>query len=162
MGIQSMCSHLPFVSSIYFGLFTDTYIHQKALEALWRASFPGTELLGLVSDQWKEMGWQGKDPSTDFRSFIPSSFQHSLKKKTFAVQQTIRLIYIFGMCKHMFCWTYRGGGFISLENLLYFSRNYPVSTNYLTQLPFIFIYLTQLNISVMLDCASDIALIAIH
>ncbi|AQK45262.1 ELMO/CED-12 family protein [Zea mays] len=61
--------------------------HQKALEALWRSSFPGTELLGLVSDQWKEMGWQGKDPSTDFR----------------------------------------GGGFISLENLLYFSRNYPKS-----------------------------------
>ncbi|TVU15008.1 hypothetical protein EJB05_38506 [Eragrostis curvula] len=61
--------------------------HKEALKALWRASFPGTELLGLVSDQWKEMGWQGKDPSTDFR----------------------------------------GGGFISLENLLYFSRNYPKS-----------------------------------
>ncbi|KAG2573731.1 ELMO domain-containing protein A-like isoform X2 [Panicum virgatum] len=61
--------------------------HQKALKALWRASFPGTELLGLVSDQWKEMGWQGKDPSTDFR----------------------------------------GGGFISLENLLYFSKNFPKS-----------------------------------
>ncbi|OEL21316.1 ELMO domain-containing protein A [Dichanthelium oligosanthes] len=61
--------------------------HQKALKALWRTSFPGTELEGLVSDQWKEMGWQGKDPSTDFR----------------------------------------GGGFISLENLLYFSRSYPKS-----------------------------------
>lgn len=61
--------------------------HQKALVALWHASFPGTELLGLVSDQWKEMGWQGKDPSTDFR----------------------------------------GGGFISLENLLYFSKKYPKS-----------------------------------
>ncbi|XP_025824090.1 ELMO domain-containing protein A-like isoform X2 [Panicum hallii] len=61
--------------------------HQKALKALWRASFPGTELLGLVSDQWKDMGWQGKDPSTDFR----------------------------------------GGGYISLENLLYFSKNFPKS-----------------------------------
>ncbi|VAH34894.1 unnamed protein product [Triticum turgidum subsp. durum] len=61
--------------------------HQEALKALWHASFPGTELLGLVSDQWKEMGWQGKDPSTDFR----------------------------------------GGGFISLENLLYFAKNYPKS-----------------------------------
>ncbi|WZZ40609.1 hypothetical protein YC2023_036868 [Brassica napus] len=37
--------------------------------------------------QWKEMGWQGKDPSTDFR----------------------------------------GGGFISLENLLYFARNFQKS-----------------------------------
>nr|CAD1844930.1 unnamed protein product [Ananas comosus var. bracteatus] len=47
----------------------------------------GVELLGLISEQWKEMGWQGKDPSTDFR----------------------------------------GGGFISLENLLFFARNYPKS-----------------------------------
>ncbi|KAK3040843.1 hypothetical protein RJ639_029187 [Escallonia herrerae] len=41
--------------------------HQEALKALWSATFPGQELHGLVSDQWKEMGWQGKDPSTDFR-----------------------------------------------------------------------------------------------
>lgn len=40
---------------------------QEALRALWSATFPGTELKGLVSDQWKEMGWQGRDPSTDFR-----------------------------------------------------------------------------------------------
>lgn len=61
--------------------------HQEELKALWFASFPGTELRGLISEQWKEMGWQGKDPSTDFR----------------------------------------GGGFISLENLLFFARNYPKS-----------------------------------
>ncbi|KAG9454436.1 hypothetical protein H6P81_007340 [Aristolochia fimbriata] len=59
--------------------------HQDALRALWCAAFPGQELHGLISEQWKEMGWQGKDPSTDFR----------------------------------------GGGFISLENLLYFAKNYP-------------------------------------
>ncbi|KAI8545502.1 hypothetical protein RHMOL_Rhmol07G0044800 [Rhododendron molle] len=59
--------------------------HQEALRALWDAAFPGEELCGLVSEQWKAMGWQGKDPSTDFR----------------------------------------GGGFISLENLLYFGRNFP-------------------------------------
>nr|DAD47656.1 TPA_asm: hypothetical protein HUJ06_017593 [Nelumbo nucifera] len=61
--------------------------HQEALRSLWNASFPGEELCGLISEQWKEMGWQGKDPSTDFR----------------------------------------GGGFISLENLLFFARNYPKS-----------------------------------
>ncbi|CAA0820347.1 ELMO/CED-12 family protein [Striga hermonthica] len=61
--------------------------HQEALRALWSAAFPGEELRGLISEQWKEMGWQGKDPSTDFR----------------------------------------GGGFISLENLLYFARNFPKS-----------------------------------
>ncbi|KAF5744266.1 ELMO/CED-12 family protein isoform 1 [Tripterygium wilfordii] len=61
--------------------------HQEALKALWNAAFPEEELCGLISEQWKEMGWQGKDPSTDFR----------------------------------------GGGFISLENLLYFARNVPKS-----------------------------------
>ncbi|XP_078162554.1 ELMO/CED-12 family protein [Carex rostrata] len=61
--------------------------HQDSLKSLWYASFPSTELLGLISDQWKEMGWQGKDPSTDFR----------------------------------------GGGYISLENLLFFAKNYPKS-----------------------------------
>ncbi|MED6110455.1 hypothetical protein PIB30_043057 [Stylosanthes scabra] len=61
--------------------------HQEALRALWHASFPGKELNGLISDQWKEMGWQGRDPSTDFR----------------------------------------GAGFISLENLLFFAKTFPTS-----------------------------------
>ncbi|KAH9733472.1 ELMO domain-containing protein [Citrus sinensis] len=60
--------------------------HREALRALWNAAFPDEELRDLISEQWKEMGWQGKDPSTDFR----------------------------------------GGGFISLENLLYLARNFPV------------------------------------
>ncbi|CAL9081292.1 unnamed protein product [Musa textilis] len=61
--------------------------HQEALWGLWYAAYPGIKLHDLISEQWKEMGWQGKDPSTDFR----------------------------------------GGGFISLENLLFFARNYPKS-----------------------------------
>ncbi|KAH9788700.1 ELMO domain-containing protein [Citrus sinensis] len=61
--------------------------HREALRALWNAAFPDEELRDLISEQWKEMGWQGKDPSTDFR----------------------------------------GGGFISLENLLYLARNFPKS-----------------------------------
>lgn len=61
--------------------------HQEALRELWAKAFPGRHLLGLVSEQWKEMGWQGKDPSTDFR----------------------------------------GGGLISLENLIFFAKEYPTS-----------------------------------
>uniref|UniRef100_A0A7N0TIN7 ELMO domain-containing protein n=1 Tax=Kalanchoe fedtschenkoi TaxID=63787 RepID=A0A7N0TIN7_KALFE len=61
--------------------------HQEALKALWKMSFPEEELHDLISEQWKEMGWQGKDPSTDFR----------------------------------------GGGFISLENLVFFARRFPKS-----------------------------------
>ncbi|GMH21635.1 hypothetical protein Nepgr_023477 [Nepenthes gracilis] len=62
-------------------------LHQEALLALWNAAFPDEKLCGLISEQWKEMGWQGKDPSTDFR----------------------------------------GGGLISLENLLFLARKFPKS-----------------------------------
>uniref|UniRef100_A0A1D1YY16 ELMO domain-containing protein A n=1 Tax=Anthurium amnicola TaxID=1678845 RepID=A0A1D1YY16_9ARAE len=61
--------------------------HQDALKELWKLAYPDRELPPLKSELWKEMGWQGSDPSTDFR----------------------------------------GGGFISLENLIYFARNYPDS-----------------------------------
>uniref|UniRef100_A0A5B7AHH0 Putative ELMO domain-containing protein A isoform X2 n=1 Tax=Davidia involucrata TaxID=16924 RepID=A0A5B7AHH0_DAVIN len=61
--------------------------HQESLKALWRAAFPDVALKGLVSEQWKDMGWQGPNPSTDFR----------------------------------------GCGFVSLENLLFFATNYPAS-----------------------------------
>ncbi|XP_022140277.1 ELMO domain-containing protein A isoform X2 [Momordica charantia] len=62
-------------------------VHQEALRTLWNAAFPDVELKGMISEQWKEMGWQGPNPSTDFR----------------------------------------GCGFISLENLLFFSRTFPAS-----------------------------------
>ncbi|KAI3824707.1 hypothetical protein L1987_06176 [Smallanthus sonchifolius] len=42
--------------------------HQKALEELWNLAYPNVTLTGLISEQWKEMGWQGVNPSTDFRS----------------------------------------------------------------------------------------------
>nr|XP_043609533.1 ELMO domain-containing protein A [Erigeron canadensis] len=59
--------------------------HQDALRELWRSAYPNRELPGLKSELWKEMGWQGNDPSTDFR----------------------------------------GGGFISLQNLIFFAHTYP-------------------------------------
>ncbi|KAL8156933.1 hypothetical protein AgCh_001874 [Apium graveolens] len=67
---------------VYFD--TSRSEHRETLRALWYATFPGRELHNLVSDQWKEMGWQGRDPSTDFR----------------------------------------GAGFISLENLLFFAKTF--------------------------------------
>ncbi|CBI29161.3 unnamed protein product, partial [Vitis vinifera] len=59
---------------------------QDALRELWILAYPGRELPSLKSELWKEMGWQGTDPSIDFR----------------------------------------GGGFISLENLIFFAKKYPV------------------------------------
>lgn len=61
--------------------------HQDALKQLWGLAYPHRELPPLKSELWKDMGWQGPDPSTDFRS----------------------------------------GGFISLENLIFFAENYPES-----------------------------------
>ncbi|XP_068658723.1 uncharacterized protein [Aristolochia californica] len=61
--------------------------HQDALRHLWRLAYPDRELPSLKSELWKEMGWQGPDPSTDFR----------------------------------------GGGFISLENLIFFAKKHPES-----------------------------------
>ncbi|XP_020594078.1 ELMO domain-containing protein A-like [Phalaenopsis equestris] len=61
--------------------------HQDALKQLWKLAYPQRELPPLKSEKWKEMGWQGADPSTDFRS----------------------------------------GGFLSLENLIFFAKHYPDS-----------------------------------
>ncbi|XP_047943737.1 ELMO domain-containing protein C-like isoform X2 [Salvia hispanica] len=60
---------------------------QDALGLLWRLAYPDRTLPALKSEVWKDMGWQGSDPSTDFR----------------------------------------GGGFISLENLIFFAKTYPES-----------------------------------
>ncbi|KAL3629802.1 hypothetical protein CASFOL_027024 [Castilleja foliolosa] len=59
--------------------------HQDALRQLWRLAYPDRQLPSLKSEVWKDMGWQGSDPSTDFR----------------------------------------GGGFISLQNLIFFAKTYP-------------------------------------
>jgi hypothetical protein len=40
---------------------------QDALKQLWRLAYPDRELPSLKSELWKDMGWQGSDPSTDFR-----------------------------------------------------------------------------------------------
>ena len=41
--------------------------HEELLMRLWRAVFPDETLQSRVSEQWKQMGFQGTDPATDFR-----------------------------------------------------------------------------------------------
>jgi len=41
--------------------------HEAALRQLWSHAFPALPCTSLKSPQWKEMGWQGEDPSTDIR-----------------------------------------------------------------------------------------------
>lgn len=62
--------HLQFVifSAISINRFSLIHFYlQESLRALWHAAYPDIPLKGLISDQWKEMGWQGPNPSTDFR-----------------------------------------------------------------------------------------------
>ncbi|KAK3276040.1 hypothetical protein CYMTET_15869 [Cymbomonas tetramitiformis] len=42
--------------------------HQMELRRLWRAAYGDRELPALKTPLWKEMGWQGEDPGTDFRA----------------------------------------------------------------------------------------------
>lgn len=90
---------------------------QEALLELWNASFPEEELFGVISEQWKEMGWQGKDPSTDFRCNIVWLFFY-IFESFFILCSSLKLM-------RADCFD-RGGGFISLENLLFFAKNFPV------------------------------------
>ncbi|ONK64520.1 uncharacterized protein A4U43_C07F26950 [Asparagus officinalis] len=60
---------------------------KDALKQLWRLAFPHRELPPLKSELWKEMGWQGPDPSTDFSILelhlflLQQSFQRLLHKQ---------------------------------------------------------------------------------
>ncbi|XP_057984399.1 uncharacterized protein LOC110668212 isoform X2 [Hevea brasiliensis] len=59
--------------------------HQEALRSLWNAAFPDVALAGLISEQWKEMGWQGPNPSTDFRLLFKQGGKRATWEYPFAV-----------------------------------------------------------------------------
>lgn len=59
--------------------------HTDALRKLWRLALGGEAPKDLKSERWKEMGWQGTSPETDFRA----------------------------------------GGYMSLENLVWFAEKEP-------------------------------------
>ncbi|KXZ44016.1 hypothetical protein GPECTOR_75g740 [Gonium pectorale] len=41
--------------------------HQDSLRRLWSLAFPEEPCTALKCARWKDMGWQGEDPGTDFR-----------------------------------------------------------------------------------------------
>lgn len=46
----------------------ENLVHHELLKHLWRMSFPDFEFpIEGKSEKWKEIGFQGKDPGTDFR-----------------------------------------------------------------------------------------------
>ncbi|KAE8075897.1 hypothetical protein FH972_014579 [Carpinus fangiana] len=74
---------------------------QEALKALWHAAFPNIALKGLISEQWKEMGWQGPNPSTDFRLLFKQDGRRSAWEYPFAVagiNVSFMLIQMLDLC----------------------------------------------------------------
>mgnify|MGYP003643190836 CR=1 FL=1 len=52
--------------------------HEKMLMELWKKVFPKKKLKERVSSQWGELGFQGKDPATDFRGMGLLGLRHLL------------------------------------------------------------------------------------
>lgn len=44
--------------------------HEALLEKLWKALKPYTRRNGRITKEWQEIGFQGKDPATDFRGMV--------------------------------------------------------------------------------------------
>lgn len=66
-------------------------IHESKLMELWENLMPDTKLEARITKQWQDIGFQGDDPSTDFR----------------------------------------GMGLLGLENILFFTKEYPNSARHL-------------------------------
>eukprot|EP01104_Vermistella_antarctica_P014724 TRINITY_DN4689_c0_g1_i1.p1 TRINITY_DN4689_c0_g1~~TRINITY_DN4689_c0_g1_i1.p1 ORF type:complete len:600 (+),score=138.77 TRINITY_DN4689_c0_g1_i1:570-2369(+) len=52
--------------------------HEALLNSLWTTTFPDTQLESRINDQWGNLGFQGKDPATDFRGMGLLGLQHLL------------------------------------------------------------------------------------
>jgi len=118
---------------------------QAALQALWITVYPGRIMTPENEvEGWKEMGWQGNSPATDFRCVPPplyaacttqchrvaaslclSTQNHNASPhctlESFAPPIAGCFFFFrsicFGLC--------RGGGLLSLENLTHFAKTYP-------------------------------------
>lgn len=53
-------------AALCWACFEGNFGAQALLRELWEAAFPGEEF-AVPSRRWKDMGWQGTDPATDFR-----------------------------------------------------------------------------------------------
>lgn len=72
--------------------------HESLLEQLWQALKPGIHRSGRITKEWQQIGFQGNDPQTDFRSMgmlalqsllyfstiHPASAREAVEQKDFA------------------------------------------------------------------------------
>ncbi|KAG5106514.1 hypothetical protein JHK82_043484 [Glycine max] len=54
-----ICERIKLLKFAYTPVMVSSTAAKDALRALWSAAFPEEELHGLISEQWKDMGWQG-------------------------------------------------------------------------------------------------------
>jgi len=50
--------------------------HIRLLQRLWRVSFPDQNFPGVISEQWKDIGFQYKNPCSDLRSLGIHALEH--------------------------------------------------------------------------------------
>jgi len=64
-GYRQLITRLDKVREISFDHSNE--VHLVLLRKLWERLCPDTELEGPITKQWSDIGFQGSDPSTDFR-----------------------------------------------------------------------------------------------
>lgn len=67
--------------------------HEQLLTLLWTTANPGEKLEGLVHDQWKQLGFQQKDPTSDFRGMGLLGLKHLVYFAT-AYTSTFRRMFL--------------------------------------------------------------------
>jgi len=64
-GIMHLMKELEELSKIQYS--SDNPSHERQLESLWTLLKPGVSKPERITDKWQDIGFQGKDPATDFR-----------------------------------------------------------------------------------------------
>lgn len=75
--------------------------HEKKLLKLWEVMMPNTKLETRICNQWKELGFQGDDPKTDFRGMGILGLHQLLY---FAVKHTDQCQRILSRSNHPSLW----------------------------------------------------------
>ena len=64
--IQNMLADLTKLATEAYS--SNNQKHEVTLERLWGILKPGVKRSGRITKEWQEIGFQGTDPTTDFRA----------------------------------------------------------------------------------------------
>lgn len=111
---RRLCADVEDMRKISFD--SDNFDHENKLLKLWRLLMPESPLECRISKQWQDIGFQGDNPSTDFRgmSIDLLRFRWKCQKMNSSHDFSSSL----------------GMGLLGLENLLYFAEEYNGAARY--------------------------------